>query len=215
VDEHVARDVVRLSRRLGRVAIARRLGITVHQVRQVLGVGSPRRLRIATKASVVAWLRAHADDEGYTLARMARELRLTVRAVSATLWRHGISRSRLSLTPRQVEPLTGRSVATVLRAIGRGTLPAHQQDGAWRVMPTALRRWILDCPERVDPARVEDWYGLAWLLGGLWGVSSETQDREERRARQRERAKGDGPPSALGPPARGGRRGALPTTESD
>lgn len=93
--------------------------------------------------------------------------------------------------------LVGRSEAYVLRALARRDLRGRRLDGAWRVWPSELRRWILADRSRVLLREVVLWEELAGLLAGEWGVA------EERDRRRRRRAAGDLPEEARclsGPP---------------
>jgi len=86
-----------------------------------------------------------------------------------------ISELRTDLTVAMVCDLTGRSEPTILRALARRELRGRMSDGAWRVWPSELRRWVLADASRVVPRAVQSWEELVGLLGGLWGVPDDTR----------------------------------------
>lgn len=151
---------------------------------------------------------AHTAGER-SVDRLARELGRTKRAVQlrlVCLGRH-MPELRQTLTLSQVERLTGRVAPTLLGAIRRGELRAHQSDGAWRVWPSDLRTWLLGDLDRLDLDRVgepEEHGDIAHarreilgLIGELWGTTGETARKAEQRKRR-----ANTPPGALGPSAR-------------
>ena len=111
---------------------------------------------------------------------MARDLTAmgtprTESAVRAELSRLELSLPdlRTDLSVEMVCDLVGRSRPTVLGALTRRELKGRKADGAWRVWPSEVRRWVLADPSVVVPAAVESWDELVGLLGGLWGVPNE------------------------------------------
>jgi len=178
-------DVERLAARgLGQRRIASLLGVSRRQVRAHTapdGLGH----RDWTDRER-QHLREYAGERGPK--RLARDLGAmgpgrSPDAVRRQLLRMGLRLEdlRTDLGVGLITELVGRSEPFILRALGRRELHGRQVDGAWRVWPSELRRWILADRSRVLLREVVLWEELAGLLAGEWGVAEERDRRRRRR----------------------------------
>lgn len=162
-------EIVRLHGRQGSRRVAEGLGLSERAVRAVWaaeGLGTSC-LRWPWTASEDAHLVEHAGEQ--SVPRLARELR---RSEGGVRWRLSIlslsvEELRTDLTATTVAEVIGRSVPFVLSRIGRRELAARQQDGAWRIWPSAVREWIRTDPAVVAWDRIGNWaaYIVALLTG--------------------------------------------------
>jgi hypothetical protein len=167
VTERDKAEICRLHGRYGSRSVAVRLGVSERRVRAIwedegLGTGCLRR---AWTSREDAYLRDHAGEQ--SVPRLARELR---RSEGGVRWRLArlqldVEELRTDLTATQIAEVIGRDITFVLSRIRRREIAARQQDGAWRIWPSALREWIRSDPGIVQWAKIGTW--AAYLVSLL------------------------------------------------
>lgn len=198
-------EVKRLHTRLGRGAIAKRVGMSEWRVRKLLaamGLRAGRGGRWTEDRPDLApdghdgaytardYLRDHAGEMGRR--RLARDIGCSLGAVQIELHRLDLALSELrtDLTLSVVARLVGWGEDYIRGVVKRKELRASRIDGVLRVHPSSLRRWILADIRRVRWERVarEDVLETVGLIVGEWGVPSDGKVEPARRVT----AKGQG-----------------------